>query len=138
MNNLIIGKSQLVEAPIVENPGFGVVAYFNDVPNISKNNIKLYGIEAFSDNQMAITPSGLTVISSSDVQNVTVNIVTDSNETIMEDTPYYDLIRSNNGGFITLTNNWRINLTKCFIKITQSGGLVIDQAGVFVLYYDLI
>ena|SRR5690606_14272990 len=138
MNNLIIGKSQLVEAPIIPNPAFGLQAFFADIPNISKGNIKLYGIEAYSATQVATSPNGLTVIAAVDVPLLLVTLVTVKNEKIMEDTPYFDLIRANNGGFITLLNNYQIDLTKCYVKLQGGGTMSQNDTMLFNLYYDLI
>lgn len=138
MNNLIVGKSQLVEAPILGTPGLGLEVNFADIPNISKGNIKLYGIEAFTADQMSVSPSGLTVIASADAALIGVTLVTMKDEKIMENQAYYNLIRSNNGGFIMLLNNYQINLTKCYMTLNGAGGMSTDETGLFMLYYDLI
>ena len=46
MNNLIIKRSQLVEAQFTGTPAAGKKYQFTEVPNISRNNIIIYGFEA--------------------------------------------------------------------------------------------
>jgi hypothetical protein len=139
MNNLIADHSQLVEAQIISTPGYGATFVFQDIPNIAKGNIELYGIEAYSADQMAFAPSGLEVIDASDVPNISYTLVTtDSNYKQVENQPYYNAIRSLNGGFIVLLNNMKIDLTKCYITILDAGGLQVNQTCVFNLYYNLI
>ena len=48
MNNLIIKRSQLVEAQFTGTPAAGVKYAFTQVPNISRNNIIIYGFEVFT------------------------------------------------------------------------------------------
>lgn len=139
MNNLIVDHSQLVEAIIPASPGFGTTAQFQDIPNISKNNIELYALECYSADQIAKTQNGLDVIAAADVSNIIFTLVTsDNNYKQIENVPYYNYIRSNNGGFVVLLNNIKIDLTKCFITIVNAGTLAEDQACLFNLYYNLI
>lgn len=138
MNNLIMNRAQLVEIPILASPGFGAVAYFADVPEISKGNIKLYGIEVFNADLMSVAPSGLSVVAASDVPSLSITLVTKTNEKRQENMPYYGLIRSNNGGFITLLDNIQIDLTKCYMGINAAGGLAVNQVGLAMLYYSFI
>ena len=139
MNNLIVDHSQLVQAIIPANPGYGTTANFQDIPNISKNNIELYALECYSAEQIAVTQDGLDVIAAADVPNIIFTLVTsEKNYKQVENVPYYNYIRSNNGGFVVLLNNIKIDLTKCFITIVNAGSLVENQACLFNLYYNLI
>lgn len=139
MNNLVADHSQLVEAVIAGTPAYGATFKFQDIPNISKKNIELYGLEAYSADQMSKSPSNLDVISAGDVPLISVTLVTtENNYKQIENQPYYNFIRSNNGGFIVLLNNMRINLDKCYITLLGAGGLAQDQTCLFNLYYNLI
>jgi spore maturation protein SpmB len=55
MNNLIIKRSQLVEATFVGGAAAGKKYQFTEVPNLSRNNIIVYGFEAFTATQLSIT-----------------------------------------------------------------------------------
>lgn len=140
MNNLIIKNSQLVQAVIISSaPAYGQTYYFEDIPNISKGNIALYGIEAYSASQMAVSPTGNTVVSAANSLNLSVTLVTtENNFKQIENQPYYNFIRSNNAGFVVLLNAIRIDLTKCFITINAAGTLAQNQVALFNLYYSLI
>ncbi len=140
MNNLIIKNSQLVQAVITSAaPAYGQTCYFEDIPNISKGNVALYGLEAYTAAQMAVSPSGNAVIAAADAINIGVTLVTtDSNFKQVENQPYYNFIRSNNAGFVVLLNDIKIDLTKCFITINASGTLAQNQVVLFNLYYRLL
>ena len=48
MNNIIVKQSQLVTATFNGTPTVNRRYKFDDIPNLSRNNIILYGIEAYS------------------------------------------------------------------------------------------
>lgn len=140
MNNLIIKNSQLVQAVVTNaTPAYGQTYFFQDIPNISKGNIALYGIEAYSATQMATSPTGNTVISQANCIGLSVSLVTTKNNfKQIEDQPYYNFIRSVNSGFVVLLNAIRIDLTKCYITILNAGTIAQNQVALFNLYYSLL
>lgn len=137
MNNLIISRSQLVEATIT-GTAYGTQCNFNNVQSISKNNIKLKGIEVFSEEQLAKSPTGLTVVGTTGIPSLTLTLVDKNTKKVIDAIPVYGLIRSNNGGFIYLLNNIEINLTECFVTVNDSTGLTAGESLVINLYYDYI
>ena len=52
--------------------------------------------------------------------------------------PYYNLIRSNNGGFVILLEPKIINLTDCYVQINNALGLADGDKAVFNFYYDFV
>ena len=62
MNNIIVKQSQLVTATIDGTPTVNRRYKFNDIPNLSRNNIILYGIEAYSASQLSNTSDGSDVV----------------------------------------------------------------------------
>jgi hypothetical protein len=137
MDNLIIKRSQVIEAQIVGTPTVGKRYYFTDIPNLSRLNIMVFGLEAFTDTQLAKSPqSGATVVGSS--TGICVTLRDQSKVEFAYQIPYYTLIRSNNAGLVVLFTPKTINLTDCYIQLTDVTGLSADEVACFNLYYDFI
>ena len=138
MNNLIITRSQLVEAQIVGTPAAGKKYQFTDVPNISRNNIIIYGFEVFTAAQLAITPNNNTVIPATVSDQLVVTLVDNENREIIYQLPYYTAIRSLNGGFVLMVKPFILNLTRSYVQITSATGISESQVASVNLYYSII
>jgi len=136
MNNLVIRRSQLVEAVIVGTPTTGLRYKFTEIPNLSRNNIILYGVEAYSAAELSVSPSGKTSIAAADVVNITVTLKDSENLEFVYQMPLYDLIRSNNAGFITILQPRLINLTDCYIELNATSGISAGEVVLFNFFYD--
>ena len=136
MNNLVIKRSQIVEAKLSGSLAVGNRYYFQDIPNLSRNNIIVYGIEAFIDAQLAVAPSGNTVVGAS--TGILVTLRDNNKQEFMYQVPYYTLIRANNAGLIVMMKPRIINLTDCYVSLTSTRGLTAKEVAAFNLYYDLI
>jgi hypothetical protein len=136
MNNLIIKRSQIVEARLAGSLAVGNRYYFQDIPNLSRNNVILYGIEAFTESQLAVAPSGNTVVGAS--TGIVVTLRDNMKQEFMYQVPYFTLIRANNGGFVTMFKPQLINLTDCYIQALSAGTLAANQSVAFNFYYDLV
>lgn len=136
MNNIIIKQSQLVTSKIDSaSPTIGRKYKFDDIPNLSRNNIILYGIEAFTGDQLANAPDGSEIIAQSDSTAVIVTLKDNQNNEFVYQMPLYNLVRSQNGGFVILLEPRIINLTDCYVQITSP----ITGTGftcLFNFYYD--
>ena len=97
MNNIIVKQSQLVTATIDGTPTVNRRYKFNDIPNLSRNNIILYGIEAYSASQLSKTSDGSDVVAAADALGLTVTLKDNQNNEFIYQMPYYNLIRSVNG-----------------------------------------
>jgi hypothetical protein len=138
MNNLIIKRSQLVEAQIVGTPAAGKKYQFTDVPNISRNNIIIYGFEVFTAAQLAVTPNNNTVIPATVSDQLVVTLVDNENREIIYQLPYYTAIRSLNGGFVLMVKPFILNLTRSYVQITSATGISENQVASVNLYYSII
>jgi len=138
MNNIIIKQSQLVTATIKGTPTANRKYTFEDIPNLSRNNITLYGIEAFTADQLLKTSDGSDVITAADSLGVTVTLKDNQNVEFIYQMPYTDLVRSINGGFVILLEPKIINLTSCYIQINDALELANGDKAVFNFYYDLV
>ena len=138
MNNIIIKHSQLVTASIVGTPTVNRRYKFNDIPNLSRNNIILYGIEAYSASQLSNTSDGSDVVSAADALGLTVTLKDNNQNEFIYQMPYYNLIRSVNGGFVILLEPKIINLTDCYVQINNVLSLADGYEAVFNFYYDFV
>lgn len=136
MNNLVIKRSQIVEAKLQGSLAVGNRYYFQDIPNLSRNNVVVYGIEAFTDSELSVAPSGSTTVGSS--TGIVVTLRDNQKKEFMYQVPYYTLIRANNAGLIVMMKPRIINLTDCYVSLTSTTGLSLNEVAAFNLYYDLI
>ena len=137
MNNLIIKRSQLAEAQITGSVAVGKKYNFLEIPNLSRNNILLYGFEVYSAAQLTNTPNGNAVIAAADIPNVVVSFRDTNKVEFVYQVPTYSLIRANVGGFITMITPRLINLTDSYIQLTAAGTIAVDQVLAVNLYYSL-
>lgn len=138
MNNLIIKRSQLVEAQVVGTPAAGKKYQFTDVPNISRNNILIYGFEVFTAAQLSTTPNNNTVIPSTTSDQLVVTLIDNNNKELIYQLPYYTAIRSLNGGFVLMVKPFILNLTRSYIQLTDATGISENQVACVNLYYSII
>jgi len=138
MNNLIIKRSQLVEAQIVGTPAAGKKYQFTDVPNISRNNILIYGFEVFTAAQLSTTPNNNAVIPSNTSDQLVLTLIDNNNKELIYQLPYYTAIRSLNGGFVLMVKPFILNLTRSYIQLTDAAGISENQVACVNLYYSII
>lgn len=138
MNNLIIRKSVLATAKITATPAAGQRFTFDNIPDISYDNIRLYGIELFTETELLKDDKGNTLVSATGIKGITVTLVTQSNQEVISQMPAFNLVRSSNGGFITLLNGLQISLTSCYIELFDSTGISANEVVALNLYYEKI
>ena len=137
MNNLIIKRSQLVEAQITGSVAVGKKYQFLEIPNLSRNNILLYGFEVYSRTQLEATPNGNVVIAAANIPSVVVSFRDTNKVEFVYQVPTYSLIRANVGGFVTMITPRLINLTDSYIQLTGLGTIAVDEVLAVNLYYSL-
>lgn len=142
MENSVILQSQLVEAQITGTPTIGRRYNFLDIPNLSRNNLYVYAIEAFGYSQLVATPNSNTIIGGAATSNgptaqCCVTLLDDNKTQFVYQMPYYSMIRTNNGGFLTYIKPRPINLTDCFVQLTNVTNVASNEVAVFNLYYYL-
>ena len=138
MNNLIIKRSQLIEAQFTGTPATGKKYQFTEIPNISRNNIVIYGFEAFTATQLAVTPNNNTVVASGVSDQLVVTLIDNDNKERVYQLPYYTAIRSLNGGFVLMVKPFILNLTRSYVQITSATGINANEVASFNLYYSII
>jgi len=140
MENSVIIRSQLVEAQVQGTPVANRRYNFLEIPNLSRNNLFVYAIEAFGYGQLQITGNGNSVIGTGATSNAptTTTVVTlldDKKNQFVYQSPYYSMIRTNNGGFLTYLQPRPINLTDCYIQLTSTTDVAASEVAAFNLYY---
>jgi hypothetical protein len=138
MNNLIIKRSQLIEAQFTGTPATGKKYQFTEIPNISRNNIVIYGFEAFTATQLAVTPNNNTVIASGISDQLVVTLIDNDNKERVYQLPYYTAIRSLNGGFVLMVKPFILNLTRSYVQITSATGITANEVASINLYYSIV
>ena len=138
MNNLVIKISQLVEFQITGTPTTLRRYTARTVQNLSRNNIILYGIECYTEYQLAATPSGGAVIDTADANQVVLTLMDTNKDQFLYNAPIVSLIRENVGGFVTILKPRIINLSDCYIQLTDATNIATNESVVFNFYYDLI
>jgi len=138
MNNLIIKRSQLVEAQFTGTPAIGKKYAFTQVPNISRNNIIIYGFEVFTATQLVTTPSNNTVVPAAAVNAIVITFVDDNNVERIYQIPYYALVSSLNGGFIRMVKPFILNLTKSYVQAVSVTNITENQVASVNLYYSIV
>lgn len=136
MNNLVIKRSQQIEFRLQGSLGTGKRYFATDIPNLSANNVVVYGIEFFTASQQAVTPTGNTVVGTS--TGIVCTLRDNKKQEFMYQVPMYTLIRANNAGLIVLLKPRIINLTDCYVQLTSTSGLNLNESVAANLYYDLI
>ena len=137
MDNLIIKRSQIIEAQITGTPTVGKRYFFTDIPQLSRLNIIIYGIEAFTSTQLSVSPqSGNAVVGTS--TGIALTLRDQNKLEFAYQIPYYTLIRANNSGLVVLFTPKTINLTDCFVQLTSTTGITANDVACFNLYYDFV
>lgn len=137
MDNLIIKRSQIIEAQITGTPTVGKRYFFTDIPQLARLNIVIYGLEAFTSTQLAVSPqSGANVVSTS--TGIAVTLRDQNKLEFAYQIPYYTLIRANNSGLVVLFTPKTINLTDCFVQLTSTTSINANDVACFNLYYDFV
>ena len=103
MNNLVIKRSQQIEFRLTGSIATGKRYFATDIPNLSRNNVVVYGIEFFTSAQETTTPTGNTVTSVS--TGTVVTLRDNKKQEFMYQVPQYTLIRANNAGLIVKTSS---------------------------------
>jgi len=131
----VIDYFYMVEVQLT-SVGVNAVIPFKDIPQLRKamKDVKSIGITAYTANQLATSPLGLTVIAAANVTGIVVTFVTDLSEEIYR-MPLNDLVSANNSGLIRIFKEKKINFPKSYITILNAGTLAVNQSVPFGIIY---
>lgn len=124
MTQPIIEKSYLVELNL-GTPAANSQKNFAFIPQLEGSQI--YAVQAFTAAQIAVAPSGATVIAAAGAASLALTFCVGSDQDFYL-FPYYDLISANNAGFIRMINNKKLNLTKSFVTMFTATNLNANES----------
>lgn len=105
---------------------------FADVPQLK--GMFVQGIEAFTDAEVAKTPTQTAVIADAAKNGILVNLVED-NLTKYENIPYFTMIAKENAGLIREFKNYKVNINKSGVYIGDNTNIVVNTSVFFTFYY---
>jgi hypothetical protein len=135
MQNAIVSRSVLAEARITAAPAIGQTYKFDNIPNMSMNNILVYGIIGYSATQLVTSPQQRPVIAAAGVPSLALSIVDSNQNLLVWRMPIYDTVRSLNGGFIAVFDDIPMNLTQSYIEVMATTSLSSGDSWVCELLY---
>lgn len=112
-------------------PGQGQNINFQDYPQL--RDIYITGITSFYDAQVTVSPSGKTVVPS--LTGIAVTLKDKYNMDMIYQYPTYDLQPSLVNGYYRDFIPFQLQLTKSYITIFNTTGLLANQSIVFNIFY---
>jgi len=138
MNNIIVKRSQIVEAQFTGNPVIGRKYPFTQEPNLSNKKIMIYGFEAYQKDFLDKTPSNFDVISQNASAEIVVTFVDENNIERIYQIPYTCLIPWINGGFIRMVKPFTIDLTKSYAQLVSTNNVEANESIAINLFYTFV
>ena len=118
-------RSYLIEVNLGTSiPGNGQNINIQDYPQLRE--IMLIGVEVFDDSQLAVSPSGKTVVGT--LTGITLTLLDKFNMEMIYQYPTFDLNPANVGGFYRDFVPFQLQLTKSYISILNVGALAANQS----------
>jgi len=125
-------RSYLAEVNLgTTTPGQGQNINIQDYPQL--RDVYITGIEIFDINQLSISPSGKTVVSSLD--GITITLMDKFNMEMVYQYPTFDLNPANVGGFYRDIKPFYLQLTKSYITILNAGLYNANESVMLNIFY---
>lgn len=128
---LLVKRSYTTELIYTANAAAGDFNQFADVQQL--RNVKVYGIEIFSQDQLTKGKSGKTVLTLAQLATLVMTFY-DKSEAMIYQQPATAFIASVNGGLYRLFDGLRLNLTKSGATAVDAGVLA-NQTLICTFYY---
>jgi hypothetical protein len=138
MNNIIVKRSQIVEAQFTGTIVNGRKYAFTQEANLSRKKIMVYGFEAYTDTQLEFTPSNNPVIQNSARNTVVITFVDENNIERIYQLPYTCLMTNLNGGFVRMVKPFIVDLTKSYVQCINASSIVPNESACLNLYYTFV
>ena len=113
----------------------GAQIIFPDNQIIRGQNIVVYGIESFTNEQSATTPSNNSVVSPDGALGLILNFLDDKSINLVNQMPYFALNAATNSGVVREFKPFKCVLQKSFVTITNASNLSVGQSAFFNLIY---
>lgn len=125
-------RSYLAEVNLgTTTPGNGQNINIQDYPQLRE--VYICGIEIFDSNQLAISPSGKTVVPTLD--GLTITLMDKFNMEMIYQYPVFDLNPANVGGFYRDFKPFYLQLTKSYITVLDSSTVSANQSVMLNIFY---
>jgi hypothetical protein len=112
-------------------PGNGQNINVQDYPQL--RDVYICGIEVFDANQLAISPSGKTVVAA--LNGVTLTLMDKYNMEMLYQYPAFDLNPANVGGFYRDFKPFYLQLTKSFITVLDATTVNANESVMLNVFY---
>jgi hypothetical protein len=125
-------RSYLAEVNLgTTTPGNGQNINIQDYPQLRE--VYICGIEVFDANQLAISPSGKTVVT--DLKGLTLTLMDKFNMEMLYQYPTFDLNPANVGGFYRDFKPFFLQLTKSYISVLDATTVSANQSVMLNIFY---
>lgn len=125
-------RSYLAEVNLgTTTPGNGQNINIQDYPQLRE--VYICGLEIFDSNQLAISPSGKTVVS--DLKGLTITLMDKYNMEMIYQYPTFDLNPANVGGFYRDLKPFFLQLTKSYISVLDATTVSANQSVMLNIFY---
>jgi hypothetical protein len=125
-------RSYLAEVNLgTTTPGNGQNINVQDYPQL--RDVYICGVEVFDSNQLAISPSGKTVVPTLD--GLTLTLMDKFNMEMLYQYPAFDLNPANVGGFYRDIKPFYLQLTKSYITILDATTVAANQSVMLNIFY---
>lgn len=125
-------RSYLAEVNLgTTTPGNGQNINIQDYPQL--RDVYICGVEVFDSNQLAISPSGKTVVTS--LEGLTLTLMDKFNMEMLYQYPAFDLNPANVGGFYRDIKPFYLQLTKSYITILDATTVAANQSVMLNIFY---
>jgi hypothetical protein len=112
-------------------PGNGQNINIQDYPQL--RDVIITGVEAFSFNQVAVSPQGKTVVGS--LSGIVLTLMDKFNMEMIYQYPTHDLNPSLTSGFYRDFVPFELQLTKSYITVLSNAGLLANQSVCLNFFY---
>jgi hypothetical protein len=112
-------------------PGTGQNVNIQDYPQL--RDVYICGIEIFDSNQLAISPSGKTVVSV--LTGLTITLMDKYNMEMVYQYPCFDLNPANVGGFYRDLKPFYLQLTKSYVTVLSPATVAANESVMLNIFY---
>jgi hypothetical protein len=112
-------------------PGNGQNINIQDYPQL--RDVYICGVEVFDSGQLAISPSGKTVVTG--LNGLTLTLMDKFNMEMLYQYPAFDLNPANVGGFYRDFKPFYLQLTKSFITVLDATSVAANQSVMLNIFY---
>ena len=125
-------RSYLAEVNLgTTTPGNGQNINIQDYPQLRE--VYITGIEIFDANQLAISPSGKTVVPT--LTGLTVTLMDKYNMEMVYQYPTFDLNPANVGGFYRDLKPFYLQLTKSYVTVLDASTVSANESVMLNIFY---